>query len=165
MNLAYAAGRVALVAMFIFSGVVKLLDIAGTAAQISSKVAIPFVLTDLVVQIETAVGMPRYELMAIAAGVIEILGGLLIAFNVLTRTSAIVLLLYTIAATFYFNDFWNMPAGTDRTSNMAHALKNLSLVGAFLILAALPRRIWVTESEPAGIDERPVVVHEGDIRP
>ena len=162
MNWAFTLGRIALVAIFIFSGATKLLDIAGTAAQISAKVGIPTFMEDLVLQVETSVGMPRFQLIAIAAGVIEVLGGLLIVFNVLTRTAAVMLLLLTLVSTFYFHDFWNM-LGDDRTNNMIHAMKNLSIMGAFLILASLPRRVWVIESDT--VDERPVVVHESDMRP
>lgn len=164
MNLAYAVGRIALVAMFIFNGVMKLLDIAGTAAMISSKFAIPTFLADLALQIETALGMPMPQILAIGTGVIEILGGLLIAFNVLTRTSAIVLFLYTLVVTIYFHDFWNL-VGDDRTNNMIMALKNLSIMGGFLILAALPRRMWMLDREVETIEERPMVVHESEIRP
>lgn len=163
MNWAFTLGRIALVAMFIFSGAGKLLDIAGTAAQISAKIPIPMFLDDLVIQVEAAVGMPRYQIIAIAVGVVEVLGGLLIVFNVLTRTAAVVLLIYTAVATVYFHDFWNM-AGEVRQDNMISALKNLSIMGAFLILAAIPRRIWLVEHD-AGVDERPVVVHESDMRP
>jgi uncharacterized membrane protein YphA (DoxX/SURF4 family) len=165
MNWAYAIGRIALVAMFIYSGAMKLLDIVGTAAQISSKLTIPFFLSDLVGQIEASVGMPIWQILAIALGVIELLAGLLIVFNVLTRTSAVVLLIFTAVATFYLHDFWNMPAGDARTDNMIHAMKNLSIIGAFLILAALPRRVWALEGEAEHMDESSGVVREGEIRP
>jgi uncharacterized membrane protein YphA (DoxX/SURF4 family) len=165
MNWAFALGRLALVAMFIFFGVSSLLDIAGTAAQISAKLTIPLFLEDLAAQIETNVGMPRFQILAIAVGVIEVLGGLLILFNVLTRTAATVLLIYVIIGTLYSHDFWNLPAGPERTNSMIHALKNLSIIGGFLILVALPRRIWMTEADQGVVDERPVVMHESDMRP
>ena len=46
------------------------------------------------------------QAIAITAGVVEVLGGLLIAFNVATRFASVLLILFTLAATYYFHDFW-----------------------------------------------------------
>src|SRR5689334_601988 len=146
MNAAFTVGRVLLVLIFILSGAEKLLDITGTADAIQSKLVIPGTLTDVTAQIESTLGMPIWQVLAIAVALIEVVGGLLIAFNVLTRTAAVVLLIHTIVATFYFHDFWNLPDGPDRTNNMLHALKNLSIIGAFLMLAAWPRRRVIVET-------------------
>lgn len=144
MNAAFAVGRVALVVIFIFSGIGKLLDIPGTAEMIQSKVVIPAQLSDLTNQIETAVSMSIWQVLAIVVGVIEAGFGLLIAFGILTRTAAVVLLLFTAVTTFYFHDFWNM-SGPDRNTNLIMALKNLSIMGALLMIAAWPRRVVVAE--------------------
>ena len=155
MNGAFTLGRILLVVIFIISGALKLLDIAGTADMIQSKLVIPSVLTDVTSQIEATLGMPIWQILAIVVALIELLGGLLIAFNVLTRTMAVVLLLFVAVTTFYFHDFWNLPPGADRTNNVNHAMKNLSVIGALLMLAAWPRRAVIVEA-PA--HER--VVHE-----
>src|SRR5262249_40775857 len=135
MNAAFALGRIALVVVFIFSGAQKLLDITGTADQIQAKITIPAALTDVTSHIENAVGMPIWQVLAIVVALIEIVGGLLIAFNVLTRTAAVVLLLFSAVTTIYVHDFWNMTR-PQRANNPTHALKNLSIVGAPLEIAA-----------------------------
>ncbi|MFL6931414.1 MAG: DoxX family protein [Xanthobacteraceae bacterium] len=145
MNVPFTLGRVALVVLFILSGAQKLTDIAGTADQIQAKLTIPSALADVISQVEATVGMPISQILAIVAAMIEVVGGLLIAFNVFTRTMAVVLLIFTAVTTFYMHDFWNMPAGADRTNNMIHALKNLSIMGGLLILAAWPRRAVIVE--------------------
>jgi uncharacterized membrane protein YphA (DoxX/SURF4 family) len=145
MNVAFTLGRIALVVLFVFSGVGKLLDIPGTAEMLQSKVAIPAALADLTSQIAATVGMPIYQILAIVLGVIEAGCALLIALNILTRTAAVVLLIYTAVTTYYFHDFWNM-TGADRSSNLIAGLKNLSIIGAFLMLAAWPRRGSVAEA-------------------
>jgi putative oxidoreductase len=155
MNAAFTLGRIALVAIFIISGAQKLLDIAGTADYIQSKVTIPSALTETTGQIEAAVGMPIWQVLAIVVALIELVGGLLIAFNVLTRAAAIMLFLFVAVTTFYMHDFWNLPSGPDKSNNMIHALKNLSMMGAFLMLAAWPRRAVIVETT---VPER--VVHE-----
>ena len=45
MNVAFTLGRIALVVVFVFSGVQKLFDIAGTADQIQTKITIPAIST------------------------------------------------------------------------------------------------------------------------
>ena len=142
MNAAFTLGRVALVLIFMFSGAQKLFDISGTADQIQAKLIIPAALTS---QIEVTLGMPIWQMLAIAVALVEIVGGLLITFNVLTRGAAVVLLLFTAVTTFYYHDFWNM-AGADRTNNLNLALKNLSIIGALLMLAAWPRHVVVAEA-------------------
>src|SRR5215475_15383122 len=146
MNAVFTLGRIALVLIFIISGAQKLLDIAGTAEQIQSKLgSIPASLTDITSQIEVTLGMPIWQTLAVVVALIEVVGGLLVAFNVLTRTAALVLLVFVAVATFYFHDFWNM-SGPDRANNITEALKNLGLMGAFLMLAAWPRRVAVVET-------------------
>jgi putative oxidoreductase len=157
MNVVFTLGRIALVAIFIVSGAQKLIDIAGTAAQIQSKLTIPAALNELALQIEATIGMPIWQILAIVAALVELVAGILIGFNVFTQTMAVVLFIYTGVMTFYIHDFWNM-AGPDQMNNIVHALKNLSIMGAFLMLAAWPRRPviakragaheWEVEPEP-----------------
>ncbi len=133
-----AIGRILFAVLFVFSGASKLLDIAATAQGITEKVAIPAVLATYTGQLETMTGMPIAQLLAIAAGAIEVICGLMIALNFGARFFAIVLVLFVATVTVYYHDFWDM-TGPDRLNNMIHALKNLSLIGALLIIAGYPR--------------------------
>jgi uncharacterized membrane protein YphA (DoxX/SURF4 family) len=56
----------------------------------------------------------------------------MIVANIGTRLAAIALIVFTAAATFWFHDFWNQ-TGADQQNNIAHALKNLSLIGALIV--------------------------------
>jgi putative oxidoreductase len=140
MYAVFAIGRVALVAIFIISGIGKFVDISATADAIQSRLTIPNELGDIVSQIEAATSMSIWQILAIAVASIEVISGLLIAFNVLTRTAAVVLIIFTLVSTFYFHDFWNVASAAERTNQMDHALKNLSVMGALLMLVALRRR-------------------------
>jgi uncharacterized membrane protein YphA (DoxX/SURF4 family) len=142
-------GRVLFAVLFIFSGASKLLDLAATTQMISDKVVIPGMLTDYTTQLEAMTGMPMAQMLAIAAAVIELVCGLAIALNFGARVFAIVLILFVVAATFYYHDFWNQ-AGADQKNNMIHALKNLSLVGALFIVAGIGR--GPRANEPAYTD-------------
>jgi uncharacterized membrane protein YphA (DoxX/SURF4 family) len=140
----------------------KLLDIEGSARTIAQFVAIPASLSEIASQVEEAVKIPVHHLLAILLGVVEVLAGLLIAFNVLTRLSAVVLLAFAVVTVFFFYDFWNQPEGISRTNMMVHALENLSIIGGLLILVALPRRHWALERE--SLDQRSLAIQEGEFR-
>jgi uncharacterized membrane protein YphA (DoxX/SURF4 family) len=79
-------------------------------------------------------------MLAIAAGAIELLCGLMIALNFGARFAAVVLILFVAAATFYFHDFWNQ-TGADARNNLVQSLKNLSIIGALLIVAGTTRLV------------------------
>lgn len=144
-------GRFFVVILFIFSGASKLLDIAATAQTISAKVFVPAFLSSVatmlapvVQQIEGMTGLPFAQIVAIAVGLLELVGGALIAFNLGARWIAVILALFVIATTFYYHDFWNQ-AGAGRLNDMIHALKNLSIIGALLMIAGLRQPEQVTE--------------------
>ncbi len=132
----FAIGRVLLVLIFIVSGTTKLLDIHGTAAQIAPVVTIPDFLDDTVDRLEDMTNMKWPQLIAILGGVIEVVGGLLVAFNIATRGAAAVLALFTLVATFYFHAFWNM-SGELMQNNVMQVLKNLSITGGLLTVVVL----------------------------
>ena len=132
-------GRILFAVLFIYSGASKLFDIKLTTDFITAKVTIPDVITPYTQQLETLAGMPFMQLLAICVGAFEIIAGLMIALNFLTRFFAILLIFFVLAATFYFHDFWNQPA-PDNARTLIDALKNLSIVGALFIIAGYGRR-------------------------
>ena len=87
-------------------------------------------------QLEAATGMTTPTMLAILAGVIEVGAALMIAANIGARAGAVLLILFTIAATWHFHSFWTME-GADRQANMIQALKNLSLIGGLLVVFAI----------------------------
>jgi putative oxidoreductase len=118
MDAALAVGRVLLVGLFIFSGFVKFVDISGTAAHIADK------------------GLPMPAVLAVAAGAVEVICGLMVAVGWHTRVAAVALLLFSAVAAFFFHDFWNLPPGREQIGQMLHAWKNLSMIGGLLVVAA-----------------------------
>jgi putative oxidoreductase len=112
-----AVGRIALAVIFLMSGAMKFMDLGATAGAIASK------------------GLPMPSVLAALAAITELGGGLLIVVGWQTRWAALVLALFTLVAAYLFHDFWHME-GAAREDNMTHALKNLSIFGGFLMLAA-----------------------------
>jgi uncharacterized membrane protein YphA (DoxX/SURF4 family) len=125
-------GRILFAVLFIFSGASKLLNLTATA-QMTEKIVIPAALATYTSQLEGVTGMSMPQMLAIAAGAVELICGIMIAFNFGARFFAIVLVLFVAAATFY-HDFWNQ-TGVDATNNIIHALKNLSIIGALFMIA------------------------------
>jgi putative oxidoreductase len=144
MPILFTLGRILFVLIFILSGATKLWDISGTAALIAAKFAVPPALAGLAAQAEAMTGMQTPQLIAILFGAVEIIAGLMILFNFGTRLAALALILLTAVATYYVHDFWN-PADPERINNLAHALKNLSIIGGLLVFFALGS--WRPRSE------------------
>jgi putative oxidoreductase len=112
-----AVGRIVFAVMFILSGAEKFMDIGGTAASIASK------------------GLPMPQFLAVATAALEVGGGLLIVIGWQTRIAALALGVFTLIAAYYFHDFWNQQ-GAEHSNNLIHAMKNLTIFGGFLMLAA-----------------------------
>ena len=136
MHIIFTIARVLLVLIFILSGGMKLLDIQATATQLSQMVTIPDLLQNGVAQVETATAMKWPQLLAIVTGIVEVVAGLLLAFNIATRGAAFVLVIFTLLATYYAHAFWSM-TGDQMQANMIHALKNLSIIGGLLTYMVL----------------------------
>jgi putative oxidoreductase len=109
-------GRVLLVAMFIKSGFDKFLALDGTAAYIA------------------AAGLPMASVLAPLTAIAEFGLGLAILIGFQTRLAAWALAAFVLLTIPFFHDYWNM-TGEARMLNQINALKNVSLAGAFLMLA------------------------------
>lgn len=118
-DLLLAMGRVIFAVIFISSGLEKFMDLGGVAAAIGAK------------------DLPLPALLAPATAALELGGGLLVALGWQTRWAALALALFTLVATYFYHDFWNPPQGGERSDMMIHAMKNLSILGGFLMLAAV----------------------------
>ena len=127
-------GRILFAVLFVYTGATKLFTIQATSEYIAAKVAIPAVLAPYTAQLESMTGMTTPQMLAIGAGAFEVIAGLMIAFNILARFFAILLIIFVLLSTFYFHDFWNQTP-PDSTKSLIDALKNLSLIGGLFIIA------------------------------
>ena len=112
-------GRIVIALIFVSSGLEKFMGLPETTAEIASK------------------GLPMPNILAIASAALELGGGVLIIIGWQTRLFALTLALFTAIAAYFFHDFWHQPPGPEHTNNMIHFMKNVSIVGGFLILAAV----------------------------
>jgi len=141
-------GRVLFALLFIFSGASQFFDIGSTAQIIEAKVGIPDFATTYTAQIEAAVGMTLFRLLAFISAGVQVICGLMIAFNLAARFFAAILVIFVAITTFYVHDFWNQAGGNERLENIVHVMKNLSIIGAlFMIMGYRPQR-GVVPTEP-----------------
>jgi len=129
-RLMYALGRILLPAVFIVAGWNKLLDIKGVIAQLEPKnLPIPF-------ETQQYIGMPKLEALAYLGAAVELFGGVMILIGWKARWAALALFIFSGLTIYYFHDFWTMD-GADRLLNQTMALKNLSIMGGLLMVAAV----------------------------
>ena len=89
-------------------------------------------------------GMSTPQMLAVAVGAFEVIGGLMIALNFGARFFAILLIFFVGAATYYFHDFWNQ-SSPENAKTLVDALKNLSIIGALFMIAGYGRASRLAE--------------------
>lgn len=110
-------GRLLLALMFITSGFGKIAGFAGTAGYIASK------------------GLPMASVVAALTILVELGGGLAIAFGFMTRWAALALAVFTVLAGVIFHNYWAVPPEQVMMQQI-NFWKNISIAGGFLVLAA-----------------------------
>jgi putative oxidoreductase len=110
-------GRVLLALIFVTAGFSKLSGLQGTAGYIGS------------------VGLPAPMLLAVAAGVVELVAGVLIVVGWQARWAALALAGFTAVASVLFHNYWAMPAEQQMMQQLMF-MKNVSIVGGLLVLFA-----------------------------
>jgi len=109
--------RLLLAALFLPAGIGKITGFEGTVGYIAS------------------VGLPLATLAAVAAIVVEVIGGLALLVGFGTRWAALVLALFTLVASFFFHNYWSVPAEQQFMQQLLF-MKNIGVTGGLLALAA-----------------------------
>lgn len=110
--------RACIAPLFLYSGVGKILAFSTTAARLYGG----------------ADGLGRF--LAGGAIAVELGCGVALLLGLFTRSAAIALICFTIAATVMFHNFWAAPEAQVVVQTI-NFLKNLGLVGALALIAAL----------------------------
>ena len=122
--------RLLLVALFLPAGLSKIGGFEGTVGYIAS------------------VGLPLATVGAIVAIALEVGGSLALLAGVATRWVALALALFTLAASFFFHNFWAMPAEQQFMQQLMF-FKNIGVVGGLLALAASGAGAWSLDARRA----------------
>ncbi len=124
-NVTLLIGRILLSAMFIMAGLTKLPDISQTAGMIANA------------------GLPAPAILGYLAAIFEIATGLCILIGFQTKIAAYLLALFCLFTAFVFHngpinvpDFPEQANGMLSMFNFLMMLKNITIAGGFLVLAA-----------------------------
>jgi putative oxidoreductase len=109
--------RVLLALMFVLAGIGKLTGLEGTAGYIASQ------------------GLPAPMLLAVAAGVVELVAGVLLIIGWQARWAALALAAFTLVASVIFHNYWAMPAEQQMMQQLMF-MKNLAVTGGLLYVFA-----------------------------
>lgn len=107
--------RAALGAIFVRSGLQKLLALSAFAASLAQR------------------GVPQSGSWAVIGATVELVGGMLILTGLRTREASLLMILFVIVATGISHRFWEF-ADAARRAQESQFLKNLSMIGGFLLL-------------------------------
>jgi putative oxidoreductase len=102
--------------IFVYSGFGKLMALDAFAASLGKG------------------GVPMPEVMAVVGAAVEFFGGLAIVLGLQTRYAALLMALFTISATLISHRFWDFQDLAMRKGQSVHFMKNLAILGAFLLL-------------------------------
>jgi putative oxidoreductase len=116
-DLILLVGRIALGAIFVKSGLQKLLALGAFAAVLSSR------------------GLPGAAIWAGVGATVEFVGGVLIVTGFRTRLASLLMILFVIVATAISHRFWEF-AEPARRLQESQFFKNLSIIGGFVLLFA-----------------------------
>lgn len=124
-------GRFLLAALFLPAGIGKITGFSGTVGYISS------------------VGLPLPEVGAALALTVEIVGGIALIIGLGTRPAAFILALFTLAASFFFHNYWGVPADQQMMQQLLF-YKNIAVVGGLLTVAAWGAGAWSVDARRNG---------------
>jgi putative oxidoreductase len=110
-------GRVALVLIFLISGLGKIGGFASTASLMASK------------------GLPAAPLLLVGAILLEVGGSLSVLAGYKTRWGALALMVFLIPVSLVFHNFWAV-TGPEAQQQMINFLKNVSILGGLAVLYA-----------------------------
>jgi putative oxidoreductase len=109
-------GRLALGAIFVKSGLQKLMALSAFAASLAGR------------------GVPQSEMWAVIGASVEVIGGILVVTGLKTRFASLLMILFVIVATGISHRYWEFAEAARRLQE-SQFFKNLSIIGGFLLLA------------------------------
>jgi putative oxidoreductase len=111
----WLAARLLISQIFVVSGIMKILDWQGTAAQMEGR------------------GMFWVPLFLTGAIVVELGGGILLLLGYKARFAALALFLFLIPVTLTFHSFWTYPP-EEQKQQLINFMHNLTLMGGLLLV-------------------------------
>ncbi len=112
------AGRIALGAIFVKSGLQKLMALGAFAASLAGR------------------GVPQSMTWAVIGATVEFVGGIMIITGLKARYASLLMILFVIVATGISHRYWEFTEAAARRAQESQFFKNLSIIGGFVLLFA-----------------------------
>jgi putative oxidoreductase len=112
------AGRLALGAIFVKSGLQKLLALSAFAASLAGR------------------GVPQSSFWAVVGATVEFVGGILIVTGLRARYASLLMILFVIVATGISHRYWEYTEAAAQRLQESQFFKNLAILGGFVVLFA-----------------------------
>ncbi len=120
MSYLFLAGRFLFGGFFVVAGLRHFIQLPGMAAYAASK------------------RVPAPRLAVLGAGLLAVLGGLSVALGAWPRCGVGLLALFLVPVSFMMHNYWADPDPQSRELNQVQFMKNMALMGADLMLLAIP---------------------------
>jgi putative oxidoreductase len=121
MDVVFLIGRVILGAYYLFNASNHFLRLEMMTGYAASK------------------GVPAPRVFVVVTGILLLVGGLTVLLGVYPVVGVAALVLFFIPVTFWMHDFWAEQDPMAKTMQMVNFTKNLALLGAALMLLAIPQ--------------------------
>jgi putative oxidoreductase len=119
-HVAFLIGRVMLGGMYLYSGIINVIELGGKAGYAASK------------------GLPAPAVFVTLASLLLVVGGISIVGGLRPRLGVAAIVLFLIPVTLIMHNFWALD-GVQRMSELHAFQGNLGLIGAALMFLAIPR--------------------------
>jgi putative oxidoreductase len=110
-------GRVLLASIFVYSGFGKITGFQDTVGYIAGA------------------GLPMAQVLAVAAIIVEFIGGLALLIGFRARWAALAFVVFLIIITPIFHNFWSTPEA-QAMSQQTNFIKNMAIIGGMLMVVA-----------------------------
>ncbi len=121
MNIAFLIGRIIFAAFWLMSPSNHFMELNHMSGYAKAK------------------GVPFPKLAVAGTGVLLLLGGASVLLGVCPTVGIILLIVFMLGTTFPMHNFWAVADPQMKQADMINFLKNTALVGALLMLLAIPQ--------------------------
>lgn len=111
-----AVARIALGAIFVLSGYLKLTGLAAFSASLTAR------------------GVPAAWLWGPVGATVEFVGGILCVLGLFSRYAALLMICFVVVATIISHLFWTFADPAQFRAQQSQFFKNLSIIGGFVFL-------------------------------
>jgi putative oxidoreductase len=116
----FLIGRMIFGSFFLYNGVNHFLNVTPMAEYAAAK------------------GVPMPEIAVVLSGALLVFGGLSVIIGFLPRVGLACLAVFLVSVSPVMHNFWDVSEPGQRMNEMGHFLKNMAMLGASLMMLAMP---------------------------